>query len=117
MFIKRSTYNTNQWLDTSAGIEYKQRCRVRWLQSIRPPDSPISDHVIKYKLFKIIVQKLRMVNFQGYGNIYTFAERKSGFRHIGHAFGFYERWTSVWARRNRCNWIRLYILCPYIGKI
>lgn len=46
MFIKWRTGNTNQWLDSSAGIKYQQRCRARWLQSIRPPKCPTPDYVI-----------------------------------------------------------------------
>lgn len=55
--------------------------------------------------------------FQGHGNIYTSAERKSGLGNIGHAVGFYERRTDIRARGNRIDRIRLHVLCPYSGKI
>lgn len=121
MFIKWRTGNTNQWLDSSAGIKYQQRCRARWLQSIRSPKCPTPYYVIDI-IYSIRCNLLRIIYFiimyifQGHGNIYSFVEGKSGLRNIGYAYGFYERWNSVWTNSNCYNWIRLYILCPYIGK-
>lgn len=57
------------------------------------------------------------IHFQGYRNVHTSAEGKSGHGNISHAHGFYERWTSIRARGDRSDRIRLYILCPHTGTI
>lgn len=122
MFIKWRTRDTDQWFDAPAGVQYQQGCRARWLRSIRPSSGPTPDHVNKtneyWALFRTqLIYKKNSLIFQRHGNIHTSVERQSGLGHIGHAFGFHERWTDIWTCGNCCNWIRLYILCPHTGEI